>query len=462
MFARRLSERVAALGSLCVGLDPRLEEMTASERALLATDPEGALVLHGQRLLEATRAVAAAYKPNAAFYEVHGSAGWRALERLVPELEAVAPVILDAKRGDIGTTSAAYAKATRRLGATAVTVSPWLGQDGVAPFLDEGLFVFVLARTSNDAAAAVQMGGLEPAWEAVVRLAMGWGASDDLGFVVGATMPRALARARVLAPEHWLLAPGVGAQGASPAETLAAAGGKVLVPVSRAISAATDPGVAAIDLARALRVSPRANPTSAVQRHRELVDGLFDRGCVRFGEFTLKSGARSPIYLDLRRLVAMPDLMVLAARAYAEVMAPLRYDQIAALPYAALPIGAAVSLCVGRPMLYPRREAKGYGTQASIEGVFEVGQRALVLDDVATRGDSKVEAFERLEAAGLLIEDVVVLIDREGGARELMAAHGKRMHAVFGLRELLGAWRTSGRIDDEQVGAVERFLRESA
>ncbi|HRE92410.1 MAG TPA: hypothetical protein PK095_25060, partial [Myxococcota bacterium] len=124
--------------------------------------------------------------------------------------------------------------------------------------------------------------------------------------------------------------------------------------------------------------------------------------------------------------------------------------------------GAAVSLVTGRPMLYPRREAKDYGTQALIEGVFEKGQRAVVLDDVATRGDSKVEAFERLEAAGLVINDVVVLIDREGGARELVARHGKRLHAVFGLRELLSSWRASGRIDDAQVAAVEAFLGETA
>lgn len=462
MSASRLATLVEARGPLCVGLDPRPEEMTTAERDLLTTDPEAALLAHGRRLMTATREVAAAYKPNAAFYEAFGSAGWRALERLVPELEAVAPVIVDAKRGDIGSTSAAYARAIVRLGATGVTVSPWLGRDGVVPFIEAGLFVFVLARTSNESAGPIQDSGLEPAWEAVVREAMTWGSTDRLGFVVGATMPLALARARVLAPGYWILAPGVGAQGASAEDVIGRAGDRVLVPVSRAISAATDPRAAAHELATALRSARPSTVMSAVERHRELVDGLFDRGCVRFGAFTLKSGVTSPIYLDLRRLVAMPDLMALAARAYAEAMAPLHYDQIAALPYAALPIGAAVSLCTGRPMLYPRREAKGYGTQAAIEGVFEAGQRALVLDDVATRGDSKVEAFERLEGAGLVIEDVMVLIDREGGARELMARHGKRMHAVFSLRELLMAWRRSGRIDDVQVEAVERFLRETA
>lgn len=464
MFSKRLTERVGQVGPLCVGLDPRQDEMTAVERGLLVEDPTAALVMHGRRLLAATAHVAGAYKPNAAFYEAHGSAGWRALEVLIPELRAVAPVIFDGKRGDIGTTSEAYARAARRLGVAAITASPWLGRDGVAAFIDAGLFVFVLARTSNASADLVQEGGLEPAWERVVREAQAWAGPDALGFVVGATRPEALRRARELAPDRWILAPGVGAQGAEVEATLAAAGGRVIVPISRGISAAADPKDAAERLAESLRQvpTPAGGTIGRVSRHLELANGLFDRGCVRFGEFTLKSGARSPIYLDLRRLVAMPELMALAARAYAEVMAELEYDQIAALPYAALPIGAAVSLATGRPMLYPRREAKDYGTQASIEGVFEKGQRVVVLDDVATRGDSKVEAFEKLEAAGLVIDDVVVLVDREGGARELMARHGKRLHAVFGLRELLVSWRASGRIDDGQVAAVEAFLGETA
>lgn len=460
MFSKRLTERVAMFGRLCVGLDPRPEEMTAAERGLLVDDPTAALVMHGRRLLAATARSAGAFKPNAAFYEAYGSAGWRALEVLIPELRAVAPVIFDGKRGDIGSTSEAYARAARRLGVAAVTVSPWLGRDGVAAFIDAGLFVFVLARTSNTSAGVIQEGGLDPAWERVVREASTWGGPESVGFVVGATHPGALARARSLAPDRWILAPGVGAQGGDLGATMAAGGERLLVPVSRGISGVADPGAAAEQFVSALREAPGATGAKT-ERHRELAHGLFDRGCVRFGEFTLKSGLRSPIYLDLRRLVAMPDLMALAARAYAEVLAGLDYDQLAALPYAALPIGAAVSLATGKPMLYPRREAKDYGTQATIEGVFETGQRAVVLDDVATRGDSKVEAFGKLEAAGLVIDDVVVLIDREGGASALMARHGKRLHAVFGLRELLGSWRASGRIDDDQVAAVELFLHES-
>ncbi len=472
-FITRLEQRINKIGApLCVGLDPRPEEMTGAERYLLASEPEAALIAHGERLLAATRHQAAAYKPNIAFYEAHGAAGLRALERLVPRLSEVAPVILDAKRGDIGSTALAYVEAVKRLGAEAVTLSPYLGEDAVAPFLEAGLFVFLLARTSNPS-AVLQDDGLVPIWSRVVTASQGWASAlahpGALGFVVGATAPDVLAEVRRLAPDRWILAPGVGAQGGEVEVVMKAAGSRVLMPVSRAISGAPDPEAAAAAFVTSMSAPSHAShdvastgSSSMTERHRALVDGLFDRGCVRFGEFRLKSGIMSPIYLDLRRLVAFPDLLTLAARAYAEVMATLDFDQIAALPYAAMPLGTAVSLLTGKPMLYPRREAKDYGTQAVIEGVFEPGQKALVLDDVATRGDSKVEAFARLEGAGLVVNDVLVLIDREGGARELMAQHGKSMHAVFGLRELVRCWVASGRIDADQAGAVERFLIESA
>nr|MBL8786460.1 bifunctional orotidine-5'-phosphate decarboxylase/orotate phosphoribosyltransferase [Deltaproteobacteria bacterium] len=148
--------------------------------------------------------------------------------------------------------------------------------------------------------------------------------------------------------------------------------------------------------------------------------------------------------------------------AYRDLLLTLRFDRLAALPYAALPIGTAVSLAGQWPMVYPRREAKDYGTQVAIEGLFEKGDRVVVLDDVATRGDSKLEAFDRLEGAGLVIDDVVVLIDREGGARALVEARGKRFHAVFTLSQLVDHWLATGRIDLARATTVRDFLSASA
>ncbi|RLD06232.1 MAG: orotate phosphoribosyltransferase, partial [Chloroflexi bacterium] len=133
-----------------------------------------------------------------------------------------------------------------------------------------------------------------------------------------------------------------------------------------------------------------------------LADELLSAGCVKFGEFTLKSGLKSPIYIDLRRLVGFPDLLRDVASAYATILDALEFDLLAALPYAAMPIGTAISLHGGWKMVYPRKEAKGYGTKVEVEGVFDAEQRAVVIDDLISTGGSKLEGIIKLNAVGLL------------------------------------------------------------
>ena len=189
-----------------------------------------------------------------------------------------------------------------------------------------------------------------------------------------------------------------------------------------------------------------------------LADRLLEAGCVRFGQFTLKSGLISPIYLDLRQLISDPSLLAAAGSAYVELLRGLKFDRLAALPYAALPIATAISLAGGWPMIYPRKEAKSYGTGAEIEGGFVAGERAVVIDDLATTGGSKFEAIEKLAAAGLKIEDVVVLVDRQSGAAEALAAAGYRLHAVMTLTQMLDHWTQTGRVPAEQIAATRAFL----
>jgi len=143
------------------------------------------------------------------------------------------------------------------------------------------------------------------------------------------------------------------------------------------------------------------------------------------------------------------------------VLRGLTFDRIAALPYAALPIGTAVSLAGGWPMIYPRREAKSYGTAAAIEGDRHPGERVVVIDDLATTGGSKFEAIEKLERAGLVVKDVVVLIDRESGAQEALAAAGYRLHSVVRLTDLLDYWALTGAVAPEQIAAARQFISES-
>jgi uridine monophosphate synthetase len=451
-FFRRLERRATEADSLlCVGLDPHGVSIAGARAACRA-------------IVAATAGYAAAFKPNAAFFEALGPEGTPLLAEVIRGIPERTPVVLDAKRGDIATSAEAYAAAAFDvLGADAVTVSPYLGREALAPFLDRAdRGIFVLARTSNPGAADLQDAPLatgEPLAERVVALFAATGA----GFVVGATAPEALRAARRLAPGSWLLAPGVGTQGGDLASAVRAGiredGLGLLVPASRAIGEASDPAAAARRLRDRINEARRAGPTPAPDDLDRLAIALHASGCIRFGEFTLKSGAVSPVYVDLRRLAGHPGLLAGVARRLAGLLAHLEFDHIAALPYAALPIGAAVALQTGRSLVYPRRETKAYGTGASVEGVFESGDRAVVLDDLATTGGSKLEAIERLEAAGLEITDVAVLIDREGGAGGTLREAGIRFHAVITLTDLAERLAACGRIDPATHRVVVDYLR---
>jgi uridine monophosphate synthetase len=305
-------------------------------------------------------------------------------------------------------------------------------------------------------------------------LARGWNAQNNVGLVVGATQPESLARVRAIAPEVWILAPGVGAQGGDLEKALMAGlradGMGVLVPVSRAISRAANMRNAARDLRdeinaiRAQRVGSRGQKTTVSPLAPEplsLSSALLATGCVKFGQFKLKSGLISPIYMDLRQLVSHPKVLAQVAAAYAPLLDGLTFDRLAALPYAALPIGTAISLHTGLPMIYPRKEAKAYGTKADIEGAFAEGETALVIDDLTTTGDSKFEAIDKLTAVGLKVTDVVVLIDRQSGAKEAMAARGVRLHAVVTLAQLLDEYERANLVPAGQIAAARQFLKET-
>ncbi|MCX6016929.1 MAG: orotate phosphoribosyltransferase [Chloroflexi bacterium] len=180
----------------------------------------------------------------------------------------------------------------------------------------------------------------------------------------------------------------------------------------------------------------------------ELAATLFDIGCVKFGSFKLKSGLMSPIYLDLRLLVTHPRVLRTVGAAMAALVRvhDLQFDRLAALPYAGLPIGVAVSLELERPLIYPRKEAKDYGTAKLIEGAYAAGETVLMVDDLITRGTAKIEALKPLLDEGLVVRDILVLIDREQGGAEELAARGVALHAVMTLTQVLDALVASGRL----------------
>ena len=189
-----------------------------------------------------------------------------------------------------------------------------------------------------------------------------------------------------------------------------------------------------------------------------LSDGLLSAGCIKFGEFTLKSGLKSPIYIDLRQIISYPKLLADIAQAYLPLLSDLQFSRIAGLPYAAIPIATAISLAGNYPMIYPRKEAKAYGTKAEIEGKYHAGETVVVIDDLATTGGSKFEAIEKLTGAGLVVKDVVVLVDRQSGAKESLKKAGYDLYSVLTISELLDHWETNGKVPADKISATRVFL----
>src|SRR5690349_1936735 len=252
-----LEKRVDDCSSLlCIGLDPHASDLPAP-----TVEAARGFCLD---LVKQTARYAAAFKPNAAFFEVFGAEGWTALKDVIDAIQeesdrmgSMIPVILDAKRGDIASTAEAYAKsAFENLDVDCITLSPYLGHDSIDPFLQKSeKGVFLLCKTSNPGSGDLQdlsLSNGDLLYEHVAKLAQQWNTKNNVGLVVGATHVDALKRVRAVAPDLWFLAPGVGAQGGELEAALQAGlrrdGKGMLIPVSRAVARAEKPGRAAAEL----------------------------------------------------------------------------------------------------------------------------------------------------------------------------------------------------------------------
>lgn len=203
---------------LCVGLDPDLAKIPAH----LKSEPDP-IFSFCREIIESTADYAVAYKPNIAFFEALGPRGWESLQKVLELIPSEIFSIADAKRGDIGNTSSLYAKAFfETLNFDSITVAPYMGRDSVSPFLEfAGKWVILLALTSNEGSADFQLiqdQAGKPLFQSVLEKSQAWGSLENLMYVVGATRGELIAEVRKSVPDHFLLVPGVGAQGGSLAE----------------------------------------------------------------------------------------------------------------------------------------------------------------------------------------------------------------------------------------------------
>ena len=202
---------------LCIGLDTDLDKVP---KYLL--DTEDPIFEFNKQIIDATKDLCVAYKPNIAFYECYGKSGWESLEKTINYIPDNIFTIADAKRGDIGNTSSRYAKAFfEAMNFDSITVAPYMGEDSVTPFLGfDDKWVILLALTSNKGADDFQFfdNGSEKLFQKVLKTSQKWGNQDNLMYVVGATRPEMFEEIRAIVPDNFLLVPGVGAQGGSLSE----------------------------------------------------------------------------------------------------------------------------------------------------------------------------------------------------------------------------------------------------
>lgn len=354
----------------------------------------------------------------------------------------------------------------------------------------------------------------EPFWRDLVRDIETWGVPAQVGLEIEASEPEIFAQVRAAAPNRLLLVRGIWSSGddlsaqdyardLTPREVAAlegslrrtlpalldARGGGAMILVPRAALSHPDPGAQVRSLRHHLErvrqaiVHPPSHPTSQAfsiaagpagppDRHgaepREnwlaptpaeaplaaLILQLHELGCILFGEYVQASGETFSYYIDLRQIISQPDVFQQIVLAYAGILEGLTFDRLAGIPYGSLPTATGLSLHLNRPMIYPRKEVKAHGTQRTVEGTFHAGERVVVVDDILISGKSALDGIAKLESVGLVVQDVVVLIDHESGAKARLAQRGYRAHAVIGLGDIARTLHRAGRLSDRQFAAL--------
>lgn len=474
-FFDKLTTTIAGHRSLlCVGLDPNPDLLPPAYR----TSDRSSLSDLGSwlhRQIQATAQGVCAYKPTLGFYLAYGSAGIDLLLQVLDWIPEEIPVILDAKHGDLNSSTALAHTLFESWQVDGVTLNPYAGQDQIAPFLVyPGKAVFVLCRSASPAAKLVQEfpSPQDPLYLQIVKQARAWGTPEQLGLEVGSPTPDILTQIRSLAPERWILARSLWAEGGDLRELLAAGldanGEGLIIPVPQDLLGDQDPGQSLHDLRdhvnqirdqviQAGSVCTLWTPNVCLldpDPRLKLILQLYDIGCILFGDYVQSSGVVLPYYIDLRTIISNPQIFQQILNAYAHILEELEFDRIAGIPYGSLPTATGLALRLNRPMIYPRKEVKAHGTKKAIEGAFQPGEKVVVVDDIIISGKSALEGAAKLESAGLQVKDIVVFIDHEQGVVGRLAQAGYRSHAVIKISEITETLYQAGRLTADQYQAL--------
>lgn len=192
-----------------------------------------------------------------------------------------------------------------------------------------------------------------------------------------------------------------------------------------------------------------------------IAKAICDVNVVKFGDFMLASGRRSPVYIDLRILPSFPEQFGVVIGEMAKLVKKLGVDVIAGAETAGIPLAAAIAIKAGIPMVYVRKRPKDYGTRSQIEGVLNNGNKAVLIDDLITDGNSKIGFVEGVKRQGGIIEDVVVILDREQGGKEMLEKNGLKLHSLIRLKELLGYMKENNLVTEEKFNEVMDYLEKN-
>lgn len=471
-FFHKLNDAIALNRSLLVvALDPNPEMMPEVDTGDLDVPLIDRLESWLGSIIEQTAGQVCAYKPTLGFYTALGAAGMNLLSRILQRIPPKMVVILDAKHGDLNTSTVLAKSAFEDWQVDAITLNPYAGQDQSAPFLvypDKG--IFILCHTSNPGAMALQNfpSPDNPFYLQVVKEVQTWGTPEQLYLEVGTTQTEVIQQIRLAAPERTILLRSIWEEGSDLESLLrsglTANGDGLLVPVPQDYfqSSQLNEKIQTLNLQiNNLRQQVISNQSHCElwtpdlcflnpHPHQDLILQLFDIGCLLFGDYVQASGATFSYYIDLRRIISNPQIFHQVLNAYAEVLTPLTFERIAGIPYGSLPTATGLSLLLHYPMIYPRKEVKAHGTRRLIEGNYHQGEKVVVVDDILISGKSAIEGAEKLQSAGLAVEDIVVFIDHEKGVKDKLKAKGYNAYSVLGISEITQTLYEAGRITEEQ------------